>query len=84
MVNFRDIILAIVPQRIAAEMEAESRLWMRICAVCGTCVSIWDSGGIRWLAKGKPVRLYYCGLCGRKTKHEVSKVTLPILSTWTD
>lgn len=56
---------AILPKRLAAEMESESRSWMIRCE-CGFEQSVWDSGGIRWKAKGSPRQFRLCRSCGKK------------------
>jgi endogenous inhibitor of DNA gyrase (YacG/DUF329 family) len=53
-------------------MEAESRAWMARCPDCGTERSVWDMGGIRWKAAGKPRRLLKCPKCQRATWHQFS------------
>lgn len=65
----RTTILSIVPESWAASMEAESRRWIMRCTTCGTEVSIWDAGGLRWKASGNPLRRTFCSSCGRKTWH---------------
>ena len=56
-------VLAIVPGRVAQSMEAESRSWVARCP-CGAETSVWEMGGIRWGASGRPIRLLRCGACG--------------------
>ena len=53
-------------------MEAESREWRVVCA-CGHDPSIWDIGGIRYKATGKPRTLMKCPTCGKRTWHRVLK-----------
>jgi DNA-directed RNA polymerase subunit RPC12/RpoP len=65
-VALRDFILRRASPSVAAEMEAESRTWMVRCRKCGTERSIWDMGGIRYKAAGKPKRLIRCTTCGRR------------------
>lgn len=63
---------AVLPPRWAASMEADSRAWMVRCP-CGFARSVWDLGGIRWMATGKPRCLRKCPQCGQRTWHKVSR-----------
>ena len=54
MNGLQRFILAIVPRRLGQAMEKESRLWVMVCLECGKETSIWDAGGIRFLAAGNP------------------------------
>jgi hypothetical protein len=65
------LLMAIVPRRWADEMEAESRSWMLHCNVCGLERSVWEMGGVRWKAAGRPSRLMYCPQCGKTTWHKL-------------
>lgn len=65
---------SIMPREMAEAMEAESRLWMMRCPD-GHETSVWDAGGIRYRAAGKPVRLYRCGACGELRKMTLHKAT---------
>lgn len=62
----------LLPEKTAAAMEAESRQWRVTCA-CGHSRSIWELGGIRYRAAGKPRRLMKCPACGKRIWHRVSK-----------
>jgi len=69
-VSFRQkLLMAIVPRRWADEMEAESRAWMCRCNDCGLERSVWEMGGVRWKAIGRPSRRWYCPRCGQITWH---------------
>jgi hypothetical protein len=59
---------AILPQRWAEAMEAESRAWILTCP-CGEETSIWQAGGIRFKATGNPTRLHRCPNCGLTLHH---------------
>jgi hypothetical protein len=61
---------AILPQAWAEAMRAESQSWMMRCP-CGFERSIWDSGGVRWKARGSPRRLQRCPQCRKWTWHTV-------------
>lgn len=56
----------------AAAIEADSRAWKVTCP-CGHTRSVWEAGGIRWLAAGEPRRLKRCEACGETTWHRVHK-----------
>jgi len=64
--------VAIFPRGWAESMEADSRLWMVRCK-CGFATSIWDLGGIRWKATGKPRRYMRCSKCGNASWHVISR-----------
>ncbi|MCI0489392.1 MAG: hypothetical protein L0229_22595 [Blastocatellia bacterium] len=72
MSNVQRFLAAILPERLAAEMESESRAWMIRCE-CGFEQSVWESGGIRWKAKGSPRQLRMCSSCGKKSWHTISR-----------
>ena len=58
------VITGIVPRSWARSMELESRTWVMTCPACGKVTSIWEMGGIRYKAAGKPWRWGRCGGCG--------------------
>ena len=66
---FQKLLTAIVPRRWADEMEAESRMWMLHCNVCGLKRSVWEMGGVRWKAAGRASRRMHCSQCGQITWH---------------
>jgi hypothetical protein len=63
-------ILAVVPRTWAQALEAESRAWMVQCP-CGAERSVWDIGGIRYKAAGRPRWLRRCPQCGKWKWHRV-------------
>lgn len=65
MGKFQELLATLLPDAWAASLESESRAWRMRCP-CGAETSIWDMGGIRWKAAGRPRRLGTCGTCGRK------------------
>ena len=71
MVTLQGLILSLVPRRWAASMEADSRAWHAVCPDCGRARSVWEMGGIRWKAAGRPRWLLRCDGCGRRTWHRV-------------
>ena len=70
---FQRLILAFVSDATARDMEAHSRAWKLVCSACGGKTSIWDAGGIRWKAKGRPTTLTVirCSTCGKRTTHRL-------------
>jgi hypothetical protein len=69
-VNLRQRVLqAIFGQRLAEEMEAESRSWMVRCNACELERSVWETGGVRWKASGRKLRLMRCPRCDRVRWH---------------
>lgn len=60
-------------------MERESKTWMVQCSNCKHEKSIWDIGGIRSGASGKPVLYIKCSNCGEKNWHQVKKSNSPHL-----
>lgn len=56
-------------------MKAESQMWMMKCGNCNHERSIWDMGGIRWKASGRPRRYRACPNCGQRSWHMVYKRT---------
>jgi hypothetical protein len=71
--GIRNLILKIVPDRMAVSMEAESREWMTGCRTCGWERSVWDAGGLRWKAKGKSRTRMSCLQCNKNRWAEVSR-----------
>lgn len=61
----------LMPQSIGQAMEQESRQWMMRCKDCGGEISVWDAGGVRYKAAGRPWRMRACAKCGRSTWHQV-------------
>jgi len=57
----------ILPQKLADDMETESRSWMLQCPDCKHECSIWEMGGIRWKAAGNPRMYRRCPNCGKTT-----------------
>jgi hypothetical protein len=49
-----------------AAAEAESKTWMMHCP-CGHVQSVWDAGGIRYKAAGRPKKYAKCPACGQST-----------------
>lgn len=51
-------------------MRRDSMAWKIKCP-CGYERSVWETGGIRWKAKGNPKRLMKCPKCGKATWHTI-------------
>jgi hypothetical protein len=73
MTSLQRFFLSIVPRSIGKAMEKESRLWRLRCGPCGHETSVWDAGGIRYLAAGRPRRYRTCAKCGAGSWQEVYK-----------
>ena len=69
--GLRNLILKIAPEKMAASMEAESREWMMRCRTCGWERSVWDAGGLRYKAMGKPRTVMHCERCDRSRWAEI-------------
>jgi hypothetical protein len=52
------------------KMKSESQKWHLVCE-CGHATSVWDRGGIRYGASGKPMKLMSCPACGKFTTHRM-------------
>ena len=75
------LFTGLVDARTAAAMEAHSRAWLVACPHCGHVRSIWDIGGIRYKAAGKPRTYLRCPRCGSGGWHRVYKAAdFPVTS----
>jgi ribosomal protein S27AE len=54
-----------------ARHEAESRKWIATCPQCGLRRSIWELGGLRGGASGKPATRLHCPSCHQTGWHKV-------------
>lgn len=54
-------------------MERESKTWMVQCSNCKFERSIWELGGIRSSATGKPKTYMKCSNCNQATWHTIYK-----------
>lgn len=68
------VFKSVLPRAKAEAMEAESRRWLAECGNCGHARSLWDLGGIRWKATGKPRTYLKCPQCGKRAWHKIFKV----------
>lgn len=69
--RLRDFILAWLPPAVAAELERESRSWIMTCSA-GHERSVWEAGGLRYRARGKPIKLAWCPQCGGWRAHTLA------------
>jgi hypothetical protein len=60
----QSLVKTLLPAATAARIEAESREWMMRCPD-GHEISVWDAGGVRAGAAGKPSTAARCPGCGR-------------------
>lgn len=73
MSTIQSIVKALVSRESYANMEKESRSWMVQCPNCKSERSIWDMGGIRWGASGKPRTYQLCFHCNQPGWHVIYK-----------
>jgi hypothetical protein len=73
MSSLQKMIVAFLPKKWAASVEAESRTWVACCSSCGFERSVWELGGIRWKAAGNERRYLYCPKCGQARWHTITK-----------
>lgn len=68
------IVLGLMPGGWRASAEAESRQWVMTCPRCGATQSVWDGGGIRFKAKGRPWIRARCGSCGERSMQRLERI----------
>ena len=73
MSSLQKFVVAILPKKWAASMEAELRTWLARCSSCGFEQSFWEAGGMRWKAAGTERRYLSCTKCGQAHWHTISK-----------
>jgi hypothetical protein len=74
MSRLQAFVTRFVGAETAAAMEAESRAWMIRCPDCGFERSLWDTGGVRYMATGsRSLVLMSCPGCGRTGWHRIEK-----------
>jgi len=71
--GLRNLILRFMSPARRAAVEADSRAWKATCPKCGAKASIWDLGGIRYKAVGKPLTGLRCRSCGKFGMHRLAK-----------
>ncbi len=69
----RSLVLAAMPHRWRLAAEADSRLWRTECTRCGHVSNVWELGGMRWKAAGRPLTLMRCTGCGKPAMQRISK-----------
>src|ERR671911_1312943 len=67
------LVTRFVDAETAAAIEAHSRAWRVRCPHCGFERWIWDLGGVRYRAAGKPRMFARCPRCGATGWHKVEK-----------
>ena len=70
---FRSLALRFLSPAGRVAAEAESRAWKATCPSCGLKTSIWDLGGLRYKAAGKPKRGLRCRSCGQFGMHPLAR-----------
>ncbi|HWB01826.1 MAG TPA: hypothetical protein VG796_02305 [Verrucomicrobiales bacterium] len=73
---FQRLFVRLFPRKWVENMEAHSRSWMVRCP-CGFTQSVWDMGGIRWKAAGRPRWYLKCRKCGERSWHTVFREPQP-------
>lgn len=68
------LVLFFLSRERAAAIEAEARSWVMRCAACGRASSVWDMGGVRYGAAGKPYRVVRCPNCDSRMSSTLTKV----------
>jgi len=64
----------ILPAKAFNAVRAGTKLWLIECP-CGHKRDLWDLGGVRYKAAGKPRRPCVCPECWRLTWHKTRKKT---------
>ena len=65
MTFVQKFFMTVLPKRWAEDMRKESQAWKIRCCTCGTSRSVWDAGGVRWLASSSHKRTVgRCSNCG--------------------
>ena len=72
--RLRNLILGVMPPKMRAEAENESRRWIAACPNCQSVNSVWDVGGMRYKAVGNPIKLAQCPKCGKIGLHRFEKL----------
>lgn len=69
----RGFIMWFMPAETKRKAEAESRQWIGRCKHCGADNSVWDIGGLRYGAAGRPTKLARCPKCRKVGPHTFEK-----------
>ena len=70
MSGIQNFFKKIFPVSWSDSMEKESREWMVRCRSCNYELSVWERGGIRWKAAGRPVTVVKCPNRGKTGPHD--------------
>jgi len=73
MITLQRFLLLLLPKRLRAAAEQESKDWKAVCAACGHARSVWDLGGVRWKGKGRPTTRVRCPACQVRGLHRIEK-----------
>jgi hypothetical protein len=65
MSSVQKFFAAILPSSAMKAIESQSRCWRINCPSCGRSLSVWDAGGIRYLATGRKWIFRRCRSCHR-------------------
>ena len=69
----RAFIMRFMSAETRQKAETESRAWIGTCKHYGAENSIWDVGGLRYGAAGKPTKLVRCPKCRKVGPHTFTK-----------
>ncbi len=69
----RAFIMRFMSDETKKKAEAESRQWIGKCSHCGAENSIWDIGGLRYGAAGRPTKWARCPKCTKVGAHTFVK-----------
>lgn len=78
MTFIQKFVIALLPKRWSADIQAESESWLLQCPTCGTERSVWEVGGVRYKAKsvGKRARVW-CPTCNQPRLMSVEQKPRP-------
>lgn len=66
MTAIQHVITALLPRVWSDSVRLQSTRWLLRCCSCHSSRSVWDAGGVRWLAASEGKRkLIYCPECSR-------------------
>lgn len=63
------ILKKCTPNRFFKKFRSQSEQWYIICPHCKFERSVWEMGGIRFIAYGNPRWYWRCDNCGRHAWH---------------
>jgi len=62
-----------MPKRWQEDAERDSRLWVTECTRCDAVSNVWELGGMRWRAVGRPLTGMRCTSCSRFAMQRIHK-----------